>query len=545
MTGLTNLGTLGSIANATVVGGRLGPTLNTANSAFNNMPTLSFGFSGGDTLEGDTTNDGKGNGTEMTFNNNGALIGTGYTVLAVAARSFNNGALAPWGGNQSTGVNFFLGVAAYGTAENTGLAVGYGKTSSDAQGQYQFSQYYYDLYGGTPPMSGTMGGPPGPETAQVITAALNPAVGHSISVNGATVASNTVKSEIVADGGANYTSYLGTGNAEPDNGFFNGDLGEVVIFNTALTTAQAQAAETYLYDKWISGGTGGTMPVWVTSNASLPTGTPVTISGGGTLDLNNTSQTIGSLTSSDSTTAVSLGFGILTTGSDNTDSTFAGVITGASSAPPTALVKTGTGRFTLTGSNTYTGPTTISTGTLQLGSGGTTGSIDQTSGVTNNGNLAFNRSDNISFAPGISGSGSVAQLGSGAVILTGTNTYTGGTTVTSGTLDFATPAATPSAGIVTVKAGGYVALGAMLGASSPTTDTSATDATETAPNTSETVATSSTVSETAPLGGAAASPTGGVAGAAGAAAVPEPSTLILLGVAVVGLLGYVQRRKRT
>ena len=36
-------------------------------------------------------------------------------------------------------------------------------------------------------------------------------------------------------------------------------------------------------------------------SASLPTTTPVTITGGGTLDLNNSNQTIGSLASSDST----------------------------------------------------------------------------------------------------------------------------------------------------------------------------------------------------------------------------------------------------
>ena len=39
---------------------------------------------------------------------------------------------------------------------------------------------------------------------------------------------------------------------------------------------------------------------------------------------------------------------------------------------------------------------------------------------------------------------SVTLTGGGELILTGTNTYTGGTTVSSGTLDFASPAATPS-----------------------------------------------------------------------------------------------------
>ena len=45
----------------------------------------------------------------------------------------------------------------------------------------------------------------------------------------------------------------------------------------------------------------------------------------------------------------------------------------------------------LTGANTYTGGTTISAGTLQIGNGGTTGSI--AGNVTDNGTLVFNRSE--------------------------------------------------------------------------------------------------------------------------------------------------------
>ena len=40
-----------------------------------------------------------------------------------------------------------------------------------------------------------------------------------------------------------------------------------------------------------------------------------------------------------------------------------------------ALTKAGAGTTTLTGANTYSGGTTISAGTLQVGNGGTTGSI--------------------------------------------------------------------------------------------------------------------------------------------------------------------------
>ncbi len=107
--------------------------------------------------------------------------------------------------------------------------------------------------------------------------------------------------------------------------------------------------------------------------------------------------------------------------------TFAGVISGAGS-----VIQAGTGATVLTGANAYTGGTTISAGTLQLGNGGTSGSI--VGDVTDNGMLAFSRSDTVTFAGVISGDGAVIQAGTGATILTAANTYTGGTTISAGTL---------------------------------------------------------------------------------------------------------------
>ncbi|MXO01327.1 autotransporter domain-containing protein, partial [Shinella zoogloeoides] len=96
-------------------------------------------------------------------------------------------------------------------------------------------------------------------------------------------------------------------------------------------------------------------------------------------------------------------------------------LTGAS-----RLVKDDLGTLILAGANSYTGGTAINAGTLQIGDGGTTGSI--LGNVANNGKLAFNRSDATTFDGVISGAGSV-DIRSGAVTFTADNGYAGPTTI--------------------------------------------------------------------------------------------------------------------
>lgn len=91
------------------------------------------------------------------------------------------------------------------------------------------------------------------------------------------------------------------------------------------------------------------------------------------------------------------------------------------------LTKLGAGTFTLHGDNSYTGGTTISAGTLQIGSGGTTGSI--VGDVLNNGTLTFNRSNAYTYAGSITGTGNLAVTGTGVVTLTGNSSYDGTTRV--------------------------------------------------------------------------------------------------------------------
>jgi autotransporter-associated beta strand protein len=87
-----------------------------------------------------------------------------------------------------------------------------------------------------------------------------------------------------------------------------------------------------------------------------------TVDAGAILSLNGFDQKIGSLTGTGST---QLGAATLTTGNDNTSTTYAGVISGAGS-----LTKIGTGIFLLSGHNSYGGATTVAGGALEVGNGG-------------------------------------------------------------------------------------------------------------------------------------------------------------------------------
>ena len=111
----------------------------------------------------------------------------------------------------------------------------------------------------------------------------------------------------------------------------------------------------------------------------------------------------------------------------NTDGTHSGNITGDGS-----LVKNGTGKVTLAGTNTYGGGTTINMGTLA----GTTTSLQQGITVATGAFIDFDQNTDGTYAGSLTGGGSLEKDGTGKVTLSdsGTYNYTRRTIINGGTL---------------------------------------------------------------------------------------------------------------
>jgi len=113
--------------------------------------------------------------------------------------------------------------------------------------------------------------------------------------------------------------------------------------------------------------------------------------------------------------------------------TFAGVLAGTSSS----LAKSGSGTLTLTGVNTYTGGTTVSAGTLQIGSSGSLGSGSYAGAISiASGTFQYSSSAAQTLSGIINNGGALTKdTSSSALILTSaSNNYSGAITISAGTL---------------------------------------------------------------------------------------------------------------
>jgi len=165
----------------------------------------------------------------------------------------------------------------------------------------------------------------------------------------------------------------------------------------------------------------------------------------GTLQIGNGSST-GSIAS-----GVNLSSGTTLAFNRTGTLTHDGIISGSG-----ALAKSGSGTVILTANSTYTGGTTISAGTLQLGDGGTTGAVQ--GGIVidhSSANLTVNRSDSFTYGYALSGVGSFTKAGSGTLTFDTDQAFTGATTVSAGTLQLGLGGTTGSVGssFITVASG--------------------------------------------------------------------------------------------
>ena len=188
--------------------------------------------------------------------------------------------------------------------------------------------------------------------------------------------------------------------------------------NTSGTTTLTNA-NTYTGTTNVSAGT-------LVVNGSLADATIVNISSGATYNVSST-DTIGSFVGAGT---INLGTGYsLTANAINSATTYSGVIAGAGN-----LVVNGSSALTLTGASTYTGNTTISAGTLQIGNGTTVGSIANTSAIIDNGSLAYNHSDALTQSLAITGTGNLTLVTGNLTLTNANNSYSGITTITAGNL---------------------------------------------------------------------------------------------------------------
>ena len=225
----------------------------------------------------------------------------------------------------------------------------------------------------------------------------------------------------------------------------NGSLTKAGSGKLTLTTT-----DTYTGATTVNAGT------LIQSFAGAIPNTPLIVNAG-TVDLHGIPTTVTELSGTGAGTITSSVAGAITlTVGDGTNQSYAGIITNGTGT--IALTKNGSGVESLSGTNTYTGTTTISAGTLQLGAAGVLAATDNVTiaGGANfiiNGNqtlASVSGAGNITLASGIltegggnasttesgtiSGPGGITKTGSGVLTLSGNNSYQGATIISAGTV---------------------------------------------------------------------------------------------------------------
>ncbi len=243
---------------------------------------------------------------------------------------------------------------------------------------------------------------------------------------GANIANGTYASTFTNNGTILLAGALGSGTG--------------AVTKTGTGTLVIAGANTYTGTTTVSGGT-----LQFGAGGNLSSASAVKVNAGGVLDLNSLNESVLSLAGAGSVTLES---GTLTV-NNTAAATFSGVMSGTG-----GLVKaSGSGVFTLSGANTYSGGTTVNVGSISISKDSDLGSAN--GALTLNGgeltvSATFTSARPYIFGPNngelntggktltldgvLSGPGALTKIGSGTLTLTNANSYQGGTTNGAGTI---------------------------------------------------------------------------------------------------------------
>ena len=353
----------------------------------------------GSTFGGNGGNGGNGGATKQvnSFAGGGGgggeggigLVGTGTPISNFSTATGGNGGAGGTGGNSPGGSTVVPSIGGHGGSGGDG---GIGASMSAAGAALTNSG---TIQGGGGGNGGAGGVSSGGGTGGTGGNGGNGSVGASFAASGGSLTnSGTIQG---GNGGAAGAGGVGQGGATNGVNGANG-AGGAGVFGSGLTIFNSGA---------IAGGLAAD---------GITRANAITFTGGSnTLTLQTGWALIGNIAVTGSVTF-----------NQSIPVTLSNTITGSGS-----VIQQGPGTLALTAAN-YSGGTTIIGGVLQIGNGGTTGSI--LGNVTDNAVLAFDRSDSTSFGGNISGSGVLQQNGTGTLTLSGINSYGGGTFLDSGTL---------------------------------------------------------------------------------------------------------------
>ena len=393
--GITNGGALRNLANANTWSGAITLASDSRINSDAGSLTLSGGIS---STAANLTVGGSGNVTNTgTIATSGMLTKDGSGTLSLVGNNntYSGGTLI------SAGVVGISGDGDLGVAPSSVTATNIILDGGDLLGSVNDAVLDANRGIGIGPTNGSLG----------TNALIDAAAGQTFTVSGIIASSgNTGVNNLIVNSGAGNTGTVILGGANTFNG-------TTVISNGLLQVANTLALQDSTVNLNNQGGS-------LVFDPSVSAATLSALTGDQDLGLTNLSGG-----------AVTLSVG------NSATTTYAGGMVDAGLGG--GLTLNGTGTFILTGDNTYTGATTINTGTLELSTGGVLGGSSLTLGIVGSGTFFLNGGAITSGALNLNASGNVADPGtvtinSGMATFTsttiGNNQNGGGITINGGTV---------------------------------------------------------------------------------------------------------------